>query len=98
MVQLSKLLNCGYRRPEVQQIKGWRFHINSFTMYGKMNMVFIYAGAFAGYCAYKKFSKPAVSKIYDKKAPVIIKFWVLTNCVKKVHFSNKLCLLTKHKQ
>ena len=67
MVQLSKLLNCGYRRPEVQQIKGWRFHINSFTMYGKMNMVFIYAGAFAGYCAYKKFSKPAVSKINDKK-------------------------------
>ena len=37
-------------------------------MYGKMNMVFIYAGAFAGYCAYKKFSKPAVSKINDKKS------------------------------
>jgi len=54
MVQLSKLLNCGYRRPEVQQIKGWRFHINSFTMYGKMNMCFIYAGVFGGYLAYKK--------------------------------------------
>merc|ERR1711863_42343 len=54
MVQLSKLLNCGYRRPEVQQIKGWRFHINSFTMYGKMNICFIYAGVFGGYLAYKK--------------------------------------------
>merc|ERR1711894_817519 len=69
MVQLSKLLNCGYRRPEVQQIKGWRFHINSFTMYGKMNMVFIYAGAFAGYCAYKKFSKPALTAEGEAAGP-----------------------------
>merc|ERR1712076_353142 len=63
MVQLSKLLNCGYRRPEVQQIKGWRFHINSFTMYGKMNMCFIYAGVFGGYLAYKKMTAETLPTI-----------------------------------
>ena len=49
-------------------------------MYGKMNMCFIYAGVFGGYLAYKKLTAetPQV-KNKIKKAPVIIKFWVLTN-------------------
>jgi len=63
MVQLSKLLNCGYKRPENQQIKGWKFHVNSFTMYGKLNMCIIYAVGFGAYWQYSKYRKSQVAQL-----------------------------------
>merc|ERR1712038_1051952 len=63
MVFLSKLLNCGYKRPENQQIKGWRFHYNSFTTYGKLNMVISYVILGAGYLQYKSWKASQVPQL-----------------------------------